>query len=105
MVKAEDDRVDMLQSQMLKMSENIQMLMSNFNQKEQVERIEHLEDELETSKDKIREQEDIIRQDEEVKKNMGQKLYDVLLSLNDAEEELRRLRAENARLQRKRWLW
>lgn len=104
-VKAEDDRVDMLQSQMLKMSENIQMLMSNFNQKEQVERIEHLEDELETSKDKIREQEDIIRQDEEVKKNMGQKLYDVLLSLNDAEEELRRLRAENARLQRKRWLW
>ena len=64
-----------------------------------------MEEELSSSKDIIREQEEIIRQDEAVKKNMGQKLYDVLLSLNDAQEEISRLRAQNERLQKKKWFW
>ena len=90
---------------MSQMSENIQMIMNNFSDTKKDEKIEKLEDELNSSKDTIKEQEEIIRQDEEVKKNMGQKLYDVLLSLNDAQEEIERLKAMNRKLQKKKWLW
>ena len=100
-----DKRMDDLEDKMSKMTKNIELLMSNFSSVEQVERIEKLEEDLSTSQDKIREQEEIIKQDEEVKKNMGQKLYDVLLSLNNAQEEIERLRKMNEKLQRKKWFW
>ena len=104
-IKQKDERIDILEAQMSKMSENIESLMSNFSSVNN-QRVVQLEDELTTSKDTIREQEEIIRQDEEVKRNMGQKLYDVLLSLNNAQEEIERLRKANKQLQqKKKWFW
>ena len=81
------------------------MIMENFSDTKKDQTIEKLEDKLNISENKIKEQEEIIKQDEEVKKDMGQKLYDVLLSLNDAQEEIERLKAMNRRLQKKKWLW
>ena len=103
-IKQKDERIDALELQMSTMSQNIELIMKNFNGGNN-ERVTKLEDELNSSRDTIREQEEIIRQDEEVKRNMGQKLYDVLLSLNSAKEEIERLRKTNQRLQRKKWFW
>ena len=102
-----NNRIESLENQMSVMSQNIEMIMSNFSKTDQqsTEKINKLEKELTSSRDIIEEQRETIKQDEVVKKNMGQKLYDVLLSLNDAKEEIQRLRKMNERLQKKKWFW
>ena len=124
-----DNRIDLLENKICEMQVNFSDMMKTLTQQIsqapiEKQKIDELKDEInkkeieiikqdaeiekkdnliKKSKKVIEQQKKIMEQDEVVKQDMGKKLQDVLLALNQAQEEIIRLKKINTH--RKNWFW